>query len=781
MPRTRRARATSWSPPARTARSTSPRGAIRSCRPTRRPIRSSRGTSSGSGRSSSRSQGADLAGRQAPVLADGQVADADRADPDPDELQDLASQGLDHAAHLAVPALGQRDLEDGAAGSVADAAHAGGLRRAVVERDPLPERIERGVVEEDRGFHEVRLRDLVLGVRERLGELGVVRQEEEAARVEVEPAHGEHVRSMLGQEVVDRLPSLRAPVRREVPLGLVEQEVDLLRGLEGLAVQAHAVPARIDPSVGVERDLAVDPHAALRDPASRLGSGADPRSREHAVERLRLCLFQRIAILCRHDPGAQEGGPDLVGGDHREDLRRAVGRAREPRERARHDARLAPAPGCLDRAGPAHEQGQPRDGGERPRPDRGDGGALRGDARRGRDRPRHRPPGEDGEPHRRAAARAAGPDRPHRRHAPVGDAVDRRAAEPDRSAPRGAGPPARRLRRDAQPGAPVPRCREGSAGGRVREEGVTPRILSTPASLLLTGISDVWGALRSGRVEGSQGSGLVLMTASAASFALMAAFVKRYLPHAPIQSVVLSRGTIMAAIFIAVARFQGAPILGKRPLVLLLRGLLGYAALSCYVWSVQHIPLGDAVLLQYSHPIFIAALAPFLLHEPTSRGHWSLVLTALLGVALIVSPSGELRSAALVGTLGSLLSALAYMTVRDLARTEHPLTILVRFPLATIPPSLLATLPAGRSALPAGASEVAGHLGVALAALVGQVALTLGLSRAGAARATAITLTGPVFGLLFGYVFFRTVPSAASLLGTAITLTAIGILGWRRT
>jgi drug/metabolite transporter (DMT)-like permease len=120
------------------------------------------------------------------------------------------------------------------------------------------------------------------------------------------------------------------------------------------------------------------------------------------------------------------------------------------------------------------------------------------------------------------------------------------------------------------------------------------------------------------------------------------------------------------------------------------------------------------------------------------------------------------------------------MTVRDLARTEHPLTILVWFPLASIPPSLVLTLLSERSALPRTTGEAAGHLLVALSALVGQIALTLGLSRAGAARATAITLTGPVFGLLFGYIFFRTVPSASSLVGTAITLTALGLLGWRK-
>ena len=74
---------------------------------------------------------------------------------------------------------------------------------------------------------------------------------------------------------------------------------------------------------------------------------------------------------------------------------------------------------------------------------------------------------------------------------------------------------------------------------------------------------------------------------------------------------------------------------------------------------------------------FVAALAPLLLGEKMERGHWPLVLTALAGVALIVGPSGELRRGALIGVSGSMLSGLAYMTIRDLAKTEHPLTILV--------------------------------------------------------------------------------------------------------
>ena len=297
-------------------------------------------------------------------------------------------------------------------------------------------------------------------------------------------------------------------------------------------------------------------------------------------------------------------------------------------------------------------------------------------------------------------------------------------------------------------------------------------------SLLITGIGDVWSTLREGRGKGGVQAGLVLMVISAAAFAAMAAFAKKLLPHTPTQAVVLSRGVLMTALFVWVARRQSVPLLGARPGMLLTRGLLGYAALSCYFWSVQHLPLGDAVLLQYSHPVFVALLAPLFLGERTPPAQLALVGLALAGVALIVQPTGAFRPAAMVGLAGSILSGFAYVTVRELSRTEHPLTILVWFPLASLPPALLATLHAGSQALPRSASEVAGHLLVTAAALLGQVTLTFGLARARAARATAVTLTGPVFGMLFGYLMFATVPTAASLAGTAIVLTALGLLGW---
>jgi drug/metabolite transporter (DMT)-like permease len=305
------------------------------------------------------------------------------------------------------------------------------------------------------------------------------------------------------------------------------------------------------------------------------------------------------------------------------------------------------------------------------------------------------------------------------------------------------------------------------------------RLLGNTKSLLLTGLADVRSAVHQESRRPGDRFGLILMIVSAACFALMAAIAKKLLPHAPMQAVVLSRGILMTATFVALARRQGVPILGKNPPMLLVRGLLGYGALSCYFWSVQHLPLGDAVLLQYSHPIFVAVFAPFFLRESIGRWHWPLVLAALGGVALIVGPAGNLRGPALIGLTGSMLSGIAYMAVRKLSKTEHTLTILVWFPLATIPLSLGATLHTGRAALPQSGLEVAGHLLIYASALLGQVTLTQGLVRAGAARATAVTMTGPVFGLLFGWLLFGAAPTPASIAGTVIVIVAVILLARR--
>jgi drug/metabolite transporter (DMT)-like permease len=60
---------------------------------------------------------------------------------------------------------------------------------------------------------------------------------------------------------------------------------------------------------------------------------------------------------------------------------------------------------------------------------------------------------------------------------------------------------------------------------------------------------------------------------------------------------------------------------------------------------------------------------------------------------------------------------------------------------------------------------------------VAQITLTEGLARAGAARAVAVTMAGPLFGLAFDILFFGQWPTAAALLGTVVVVAALSALG----
>ena len=71
---------------------------------------------------------------------------------------------------------------------------------------------------------DVRLLDAVARMREPMGEVTVVREQQHAARVDVEPAH-RHDARIVADEVDDRRAALRVARRRDDTERLVEQHV----------------------------------------------------------------------------------------------------------------------------------------------------------------------------------------------------------------------------------------------------------------------------------------------------------------------------------------------------------------------------------------------------------------------------------------------------------------------------------------------------------------------------------------------------------------------------
>jgi drug/metabolite transporter (DMT)-like permease len=150
------------------------------------------------------------------------------------------------------------------------------------------------------------------------------------------------------------------------------------------------------------------------------------------------------------------------------------------------------------------------------------------------------------------------------------------------------------------------------------------------------------------------------------------------------------------------------------------------------------------------------------------------LFTSFVGVLCVAQPSSWAAGAAHlepfafgVAVAGAFLTAVAYVIVRSLAATEHPLTIVFYFPFVAVPASLPAV--ARDLVVPTGLEWLA-LIGVGTFAQIGQVRLTRGLALEPAGRATALSYLQVLFAAIWGFALFDELPSGWTIAGAALIL-----------
>jgi drug/metabolite transporter (DMT)-like permease len=268
--------------------------------------------------------------------------------------------------------------------------------------------------------------------------------------------------------------------------------------------------------------------------------------------------------------------------------------------------------------------------------------------------------------------------------------------------------------------------------------------------------------------------GLRYMAGAALAFSVMSLLVKVAGQRLPSQEMVMVRAVITLVLSVWAVRRAGVSPWGTpdRRGLLVLRGIVGFLALSCFYHSIVHLPLADATVIQYTNPVFAGLLAVPFLGERLRRREVVSVVVSMAGVALVMRPSFLFgHSAALdpttvaIGLLGALCSATAYITVRKLGTTEHAAVIVLYFSLV----SVVAAVPTALSnAIWPTPTEWLVLLGVGVTTQLGQIALTHGLRLERAGRATATAYLQIVFAALWGILFFAELPDWGTFLGAAL-------------
>ena len=247
------------------------------------------------------------------------------------------------------------------------------------------------------------------------------------------------------------------------------------------------------------------------------------------------------------------------------------------------------------------------------------------------------------------------------------------------------------------------------------------------------------------------------------SFGSMNALVKWTSLNADVWMIIFVRSLVIAVVVAIFTRFQGISLKVKDRKKMFLRCLAGLIAMLLYFTALSLIPIGQAVTLQYTAPLFVALFSGRLISEKVSSSVIILLLTAFIGIVLIVSPDlDSIDSNALLALGSGLFAGLAYIFVRDLRKTESPSSVVFWFAAFSVLGSMVQAIP-DLSSL--SLEMIAALIGIGIGAGGGQVGITMAYHKANAAWVSAFSYLTVIIATIYGIILFDEILTLKIIMG----------------
>ena len=208
------------------------------------------------------------------------------------------------------------------------------------------------------------------------------------------------------------------------------------------------------------------------------------------------------------------------------------------------------------------------------------------------------------------------------------------------------------------------------------------------------------------------------------------------------------------------------------------RAAYGLTGMFLNFGAVTLLPLAEATTFGFTSAIWAVILSAILLKEKIGPYRWGAVMLGFVGVLVIAQPGGNAIPwfGAAVALAAPFMIALISIQIRDLTRTEHPLTIVFYFAAFSVP--VLAIAMPFVSA-PHDAYQWGLLSGLALFGLLGQFLLTAALKYGAVASVIVMDYSSLLWATLFGFWFFDRLPTAALWIGAPLIIAAGSLIAWR--
>ena len=246
-------------------------------------------------------------------------------------------------------------------------------------------------------------------------------------------------------------------------------------------------------------------------------------------------------------------------------------------------------------------------------------------------------------------------------------------------------------------------------------------------------------------------------------FGTMNALVKWTAFHADVWMIIMVRSAVIALAVAIFAASRGLSLKVSDKRKMLLRCVVGLTAMILYFTALGRIPIGQAVTLQYTAPLFVALLSGRVIRERVEPMVALLVGSAFAGIVLIVSPDlSSIDSDALLALGSGFFAAMAYMYVRELRNTDSASSVVFWFAAFSVVGSIFQALPdvAGLEW-----KTVAALIGIGIGAGGGQVGITMAYHRANAAWVSAFSYLTVIVATFYGFTLFNETLGASDWLG----------------
>jgi drug/metabolite transporter (DMT)-like permease len=268
--------------------------------------------------------------------------------------------------------------------------------------------------------------------------------------------------------------------------------------------------------------------------------------------------------------------------------------------------------------------------------------------------------------------------------------------------------------------------------------------------------------------------GIALRVGAATSFGFMAAMIKLgdergvSLPELAFYRFAFGLPPLLA--WIAWRRDFGV-WRTKRPIAHFWRGAIGLSTMVVAFSALTYLPLAESATIGFVAPLFSVILSALILRESVGRHRWSAVALGLIGVLIVMRPSGS--NLPPIGLALALLAAFGVaavtITIRQIGRTESTPTTVLWFTLF----SIVAT----GALLPFFGQAHDGRTWTILAALglfggMGQLFLTSALRFAPVSVVVPFDYTQLLWAVLLGWAVWDTHPPATTWAGAAVIVAS---------